>query len=101
MGHKVNPKIFRIGIINSWPSKWFAKKDYRALLKEDVLIRKFIQKRLKESAVDKIEIERFPGSLSIAIYSAKPGLIIGRAGAGIEELKNGIRKNFLNKKNIS
>jgi len=98
MGRKVNPKIFRIGINKTWASKWFSDKDYSKLLREDVTIRRFIKNKLKEASVEKIEIERPAGNLNINIFSAKPGLIIGRAGAGIEDLKKAVQQNFLDKK---
>lgn len=98
MGQKVNPKIFRIGINRTWDSRWFSDKNYSSLLRQDVLIRKFIKNKLKEAAVDKVEIERPAGNLNITIYSGKPGMIIGRAGAGIEDLKKEIQKKFLEKK---
>ncbi|MFH0854144.1 MAG: 30S ribosomal protein S3 [bacterium] len=94
MGHKVNPKIFRMGIIRTWDSKWFAKGKFSSFLKQDVLIRKFLKKQLREAAIDKIEIERSTNNIKIIIYSAKPGVIIGRSGAGIEELKNNLKKLF-------
>lgn len=98
MGQKVNPKIFRIGINKTWDSKWFSDKDYSAFLRQDILIRKYVKNKLKDASVDKIEIERPAGNISITIYSGKPGMIIGRAGAGIEELKKDIQNKFLGKK---
>ncbi len=98
MGQKVNPRIFRIGINKTWDSKWFSDKNYSTLLRQDVLIRKHIKNKLKDAAVDKIEIERPAGNINITIYSGKPGMIIGRAGAGIEELKKEIQNKFLGKK---
>ena len=100
MGQKVHPKIFRTGPsqIYTWNSKWFAKKDYSARLKQDVLLRAFLQKSLKEAAVAKIEIERTANAVTVIIHSAKPGLIIGHAGTGIEDLKNKVKGKFLDKK---
>lgn len=98
MGQKVNPKIFRIGINRACTSKWFSHRDYSRLLKEDQKIRKFISRKLKEASIDRIEIERPAGNLTINIHSAKPGLIIGRAGAGIEELKKSLQNQILGKK---
>ena len=94
MGHKVNPKSFRIGVNVTWLSKWYNRKDYAELVKEDVLIRKFLSKRLKEAGVDKIEIERSPTEISIIFTAAKPGIIIGRGGTGIEDIRNEIKKMF-------
>lgn len=100
MGQKVHPKIFRTGQsqIYTWNSKWFAKKDYVARLRQDVDIRNFLKKTLKEAAVAKIEIERTANAVTIIIHSAKPGLIIGHAGTGIEDLRKKIKEKFLDKK---
>jgi len=100
MGHKVNPKSFRIGQNESWRSKWFATKDYADLLKQDYLIRKFIKNKLKSCGLDRIEIERSTKKIDINITTAKPGLIIGRGGSGIEDLKKEIVSKFLNKEDI-
>lgn len=95
MGHKVHPKLFRIGTTTTWPSRWFAREDtYRAQLKQDLQIRDFFKRHLKEGAVSQISIERSRGSLIITIASAKPGLIIGRSGSGIEDLKKKFLKEF-------
>lgn len=92
MGHKVNPKIFRIGTVNTWESKWFAmRREYAKLLREDVKIKAFLAEKLKESAVDRIEIERTPHAVTVTVHSAKPGFIIGRAGTGVEDLKKQLR----------
>lgn len=100
MGQKVNPRVFRIGTIRTWNSKWYSRKDYSALLKEDIMIRKFLQVKLKDASVDKIEIERSAGKINIIVYSARPGIIIGRSGVGIEELKRHIKNKFLGSKKI-
>lgn len=98
MGHKVNPKIFRMGIINSWDSKWFSKNEYADLLEEDIKIKKFLRGELKDAAVDKVEIERSRGKIKIIIHSAKPGVIIGRSGAGIDDIKKKLVKRILSKR---
>jgi len=93
MGHKVNPKIFRIGISEEWDSRWFKLgKNYREQLYQDVLIRKYLNKKLKEASLEKIVTERSPDSLIVTIYSSKPGVIIGRGGTGVEEIKKQIEK---------
>lgn len=97
MGHKVNPKIFRIGVINNWDSKWFSKKNFSEFLRQDIMIRKFLKSKLREASVDRIEIERSGENLKIIIHSAKPGVIIGRSGAGIEELRSNLKSTVLNK----
>lgn len=100
MGQKVNPRIFRTGQnqIFTWESKWFGRKNYIAYLKQDILIKKFLRQALKEAAVAKIEIERTANALTVIIHSAKPGVIIGHAGKGIEDLKNKVKEKFLDKK---
>ena len=97
MGQKVNPKIYRIGTVRSWSSKWFSKRDFSELLKQDVLIKKFVKAQLKEAGVARIEIGRSQEKVDISIYAMKPGVIIGRSGAGIEDLKKKIEKTILNK----
>lgn len=101
MGHKVNPKIFRIGIISEASSKWFAHKYYRDFLKEDVQIREFLKKKLRDGGVAKIEIERSANNLTIIIYTSRPGVVIGRGGGGIEEIKKQIKLKFLGNKKIT
>jgi len=91
MGNKVHPKIFRTGVIYSWSSKWFSKHEFPKLLQEDMKIKTFLREKLKESAVDRIEIERTARALTVTIHSAKPGFIIGRGGTGIEDLKKQLR----------
>lgn len=101
MGSKVNPKVIRIGQTQSWASKWFARKNYADFVKEDITIRKFIADKLKNSGIEKVEIERSANDLVIIITCARPGIIIGRGGAGIENLRKDISKKFLGgKKNI-
>ncbi|MFA6131856.1 MAG: 30S ribosomal protein S3 [Patescibacteria group bacterium] len=95
MGHKVHPKAFRLSTIRGWDSAWFSKKEgFPELLREDVRIRDFLRKELKEALVDRVEIERTRQQINIVIFSAKPGFIIGRAGAGIEDLKKKILVKF-------
>ncbi|MFA5143808.1 MAG: 30S ribosomal protein S3 [Candidatus Omnitrophota bacterium] len=88
MGQKVHPYGFRVGYIYDWKSRWFAKKDeFPRMLVEDVKIRKFIKKALSTAAVSKIEIERSSDKVRVLIFSARPGIIIGRRGSEIEKLK--------------
>ena len=80
----------------AWPSKWFSSlRDYSAKAEQDVKIRKFLIKTLREAGVDRVEIERQGEKIVIGIHTAKPGLIIGRGGAGVEELKKKLRRQFL------
>lgn len=93
MGQKVNPKGYRVGVIKEWDSKWFAdKKDFSDLLVEDVKIREFIKKQAYEAGIADIEIERAVNNLKITIFTGKPGMVIGRGGAGVEELKSKLEK---------
>jgi small subunit ribosomal protein S3 len=97
MGQKVNPKVFRIGITKTWNSKWFSNRNFSAFLKQDIFIRKFLKKKLKEAGLSRVEIERSSEKVNVVIYAVKPGVIIGRAGVGIEELKTELLKNVFNK----
>ena len=87
MGQKTHPKIFRIGVIESWDSKWYADRDYSQLLHEDFKIKKFIKGRLFHAGISKIEIERATNKAKINIHTARPGIVIGKKGAEIEKLK--------------
>ncbi len=98
MGKKVNPKIFRIGVIRTWPSIWFNHgKSYIKNVEQDVLIRKFLISEYKEAGVDRVEIERDAKKIAINVHTAKPGLIIGRGGTGVEDLKKRIHRQFLSR----
>lgn len=92
MGQKVNPHGLRVGIIKDWDTKWYAEKDFADYLVEDVKIRKFIKKKLYAAGVSKIAIERIAGRVKISVYTAKPGIVIGKNGQAIEELKGEIQK---------
>lgn len=95
MGQKVHPKIQRIGIIETWPSRWFAtKKEYTTLFHQDLEIKKTIRRELPDAGVSKIEIYRAPGSVTLNIWTARPGIIIGRQGENISELKEKMNKIF-------
>lgn len=96
MGQKVHPKIYRTAVIHSWPSKWFKTgREYIRRVEQDVNIRKYITKSLREAGIDRVEIERNANKITVSIYTAKPGLVIGRGGAGAEELKKTLKKRFL------
>ncbi|MEW4372724.1 30S ribosomal protein S3 [Paenibacillus kandeliae] len=92
MGQKVNPIGLRVGIIRDWESKWYAGKDFGDLLLEDVKIREYLKKKLKESAVSRIEIERAANRVNVTIHTAKPGMVIGRGGSEVEVLRNEVTK---------
>lgn len=93
MGQKVNPHGLRVGVIKDWDSKWYAdKKNFADLLVEDNNIRKYVKKKLYTAGISKIEIERAANRVKVSIYTAKPGMVIGRGGAGVEELRAEIEK---------
>lgn len=92
MGQKVNPKGLRIGIIRSWEGRWYADKNYEELLHEDLKIRKFIMNKLKQAGVPKVEIERAANRIKVSIHAAKPGIVIGRGGAEVENLRKELEK---------
>ena len=92
MGQKVNPHGLRVGIIKDWDTKWYAEKDFADYLVEDVKIRKFIKNKLYAAGVSKITIERTAGRVKVNVHTAKPGIVIGKNGAAIEELKAELQK---------
>lgn len=93
MGQKVHPKGLRIGIVKDWETKWFAdKKNFSDLLVEDVKVRERLKKQLYNTGVSKIEIERAAGKLKVTVHTAKPGMVIGKGGAGIEDLRKDLEQ---------
>jgi small subunit ribosomal protein S3 len=97
MSHKVHPKAYRIKGTDDWQSKGFYCKKYPVYLEEDYLIRNFLEEKLEKMAVEHVEIKRFPEKISVIINSARPGLIIGRGGEGVEKLKKELVKKIGNK----
>ena len=95
MPHKVHPKIFRLKGLSDWDSRWLDKKKFTQYLEEDFRIREFLGNKLGKIGIERIEIERFPGKINIIISSARPGLIIGRGGGGVEELKRLLESKVL------
>lgn len=87
MGHKVNPIGFRLGVIKTWDSKWFATADYAKLLHEDIKLREYLKKRLYHAGISKIELERASNKVKVNIFAARPGIIIGKKGSEVESLK--------------
>ena len=94
MGQKVHPHGIRLGIVKTWDAKWYADKDFATNLHEDIKIRKAIKtdKQLASAGVSRIEIERSEKRIKLTIHTAKPGMVIGRGGAGIEDIKNKLKK---------
>lgn len=94
MTHKVHPKAYRLKELADWNSRWLDKKNFPKNLEEDFKIRDFLKKKIGKIGIEKIEIERFPGKTTIIIFSARPGLIIGRGGGGVEELKKTLERKI-------
>ncbi|MFC6335035.1 30S ribosomal protein S3 [Paenibacillus septentrionalis] len=98
MGQKVNPVGLRVGIIRDWESKWYADKDFGDLLLEDVKIREYLKNKLKDAAVSHIEIERAANRVNVTIHTAKPGMVIGKGGSEVENLRVQLGKIAKDKK---
>ena len=98
MGNKVNPKLFRIGPLYNWESRWFDDRKYSQTLLQDYKLRQAAMERLKNAGVSKIEIERSINSIKITAFVSKPGIVIGRGGAGLEELKKFLNQIILESK---
>ncbi len=98
MGQKVHPRAFRIGTVYTWKSKWFATRDYVQQLESDVRLRRWLRGQLRGANVASIECERGASSLTVTIQTGKPGVVIGRSGAQVEELKKQIRARFMQPK---
>ena len=92
MGQKVNPHGLRVGVIKDWDSKWYAEGEFADYLVEDYNIRTFLKKKLYAAGVSKIEIERAAGRVKVIVYTAKPGVVIGKGGAEIEKVKAELQK---------
>ena len=92
MGQKVNPNGFRLGVNRTWSSRWFSKSNYAKFLLQDLEIKRYVQKKLKNASIAKVNIERAAKKIRISIFSSRPGIIIGKKGADIEELKNKLTK---------
>jgi len=101
MGHKINPTSFRLKITDTWKSRWFSKSHYVDMLKEDIKIREYLETHLRKAGLSRIDIERLnDGTITVIIRTTKPGLIIGKGGAGIEELKKRIKTKLGIKKEL-
>jgi small subunit ribosomal protein S3 len=95
LGQKVNPISMRIGIVKTWESRWYADKNYAAFILEDDKIRKFIKKKLNHAGISKVEIERSSKHVRLRIFTARPGIVIGKKGSEIELLKRELQKNII------
>jgi small subunit ribosomal protein S3 len=100
MGQKISPISLRTGINKDWASRWFGGRKYVNYLKDDLKIREFLEKHLKNTGIDKVDICRGADVLNVTIYTARPGLLIGRGGGGVEELKKLIQKLVKNRVSI-
>ncbi|HCM41460.1 MAG: 30S ribosomal protein S3 [Bdellovibrionales bacterium GWC1_52_8] len=92
MGQKVNPIGFRIGVTRTWDSRWFSKRDYAKLLHEDLALREHLKKKLFGAGIARIEIERAANKVKINVHTARPGIVIGKKGAGVEQIKADVQK---------
>lgn len=92
MGQKISPTSFRIGINKDWASHWFGGRKYQDYLRADLKVRTFLEKKLKNMGIDRVELERGTDSLNIVIHTSRPGFLIGRGGTGVEELKEAVNK---------
>lgn len=97
MGHKVNPVGLRIGITHNWKSKWFGKKEYSENLRQDVEARSLIMRRYRNASIADVEVERSANTVKIIIKTARPGVLIGRGGSGVEDIKKFIQDKFFRK----
>jgi len=88
LGQKTNPIGFRLGITRTWDSRWYAKKDYADLLREDIFIRRYITSRLHRAGISRVIIDRAPKKITVTIYTARPGIVIGRKGAEVDQLRD-------------
>lgn len=91
MGQKVHPIGFRLGVIRTWESKWYEEKNYARWLHEDIKIREFVKEKLGQAGISKIEIERAANKVKINVHTARPGIVIGKRGAGIETIKKDLQ----------
>lgn len=94
MGQKVNPHLIRLQVVHNWSSRWFNEKNYKETMLEDFKLRKMLMERLSRAGVSSVEIERSINNVRIIVYVSRPGVVIGRAGSGIEELKKTIHQFF-------
>lgn len=95
MGQKVNPHVIRLGVIHTWASRWFNEKNYKDVVLEDYELRKQLMSRLKMAGIARVDIERSINSLKIILYVSRPGIVIGRGGTGLEDLKKQINLFFV------
>lgn len=100
MGQKVNPRGLRIGITTNWKSRWYSKKEYPKQLREDIGIRRMIEDKLRNAAVGSVDIERSAGLVRVIVRTARPGVIIGRGGTGIEDIRKMVKAKFFKTRKV-
>jgi small subunit ribosomal protein S3 len=101
LGRKVHPTGFRLGVIKDWQARWYAEKGYADLVLEDVRLRKLVKERLAEAAIALVEVERSANQVSVTIHTAKPGIVIGRGGQKVEDLRLSLEHDFGKKVRIN
>jgi small subunit ribosomal protein S3 len=94
LGRKVHPTGFRLGIIKDWQARWYAEKNYKDQVHEDIRLRKMVRERLAEAAISLVEVERSANQVSVTIHTAKPGIVIGRGGQKVEELRQALERDL-------
>lgn len=99
MGQKINPTLLRLGPVNTWESRWFDEKNYNATVIEDYKLRTMLMERLRSAGVSRVEIERSINTVKIVIHVSRPGIVIGRGGSGVEELKKHLKTFFVKQRN--
>ena len=95
MGHKVHPTVHRLNILFPWSSRWVSNEHYAEYLQQDIQIREYLHERLPDANIDSVHIERGPKQMTITVFAAKPGVIIGRGGQGLDALRKDIERKFL------
>lgn len=101
MGQKVNPEGLRLGIVKTWQSRWYADKEYADFIFEDYKLREFVKKKLQHAGIARVEIERSLNRIRLRIFAARPGIVIGKKGYEIEQLKNEIKRKVVPGKDIA
>lgn len=100
MGKKINPKVFRLKQTRTWDSRWFSVRDYKKFLEQDIKIKDYFKKKLEKSSISSINIERTAKEVNVIIYSARPGTIIGRGGAGLEAMRKDVSRSIIKNKAV-
>jgi small subunit ribosomal protein S3 len=100
MGHKSDPRGIRVGINKTWQSRWYGEKNYQKNLQQDILLREDIKKLYKKAAISSVEVERSVAKVKVIVFTGRPGVLIGRGGQGVEEIKKYIRRKYFFKENL-